>query len=104
MNYLTDGYQGVINVATEILRPERFCSLELKWCELNETPNILHCLRELCLESLADTPQARWICSQIPDTPSLADQFLNVHQTKRYKTRKPYHDRYESGSTLHDEL
>lgn len=32
----------------EIVRDLAF--QELKWCELNETPNILHCLRELCLE------------------------------------------------------
>ncbi|VDM57119.1 unnamed protein product [Angiostrongylus costaricensis] len=55
--------------------------------------------------ALHDTPQARWLCSQIPDTPTLADQFLNVHQTKRYKSRKPYHDKYLNEETSwHDEL
>ncbi|KAE9418575.1 hypothetical protein Angca_001853 [Angiostrongylus cantonensis] len=105
MNFLADGFHVVVDSATVILRPERICSLELKWCELNEAPNMLHCLRELCLESLQDTPQAHWLCSQIPDTPTLADQFLNVHHTKRYKSRKPYHDRYLGEETsLHDEL
>ncbi|WKX88708.1 hypothetical protein Q1695_008381 [Nippostrongylus brasiliensis] len=104
MNYLTDIYPNVIAIATEILRPERFCSLELKWCELNETPNILHCLRELCVESLGATPQAEWLCALIPDTPAVADQFLNVQTTKRYKSRKPYHDKYELRSAEHDEL
>ncbi|KAJ1349380.1 hypothetical protein KIN20_004940 [Parelaphostrongylus tenuis] len=100
MNFLTHSYQVVVDIATVVLRPERICSLELKWCELNETPNMLHCLRELCLESLQDTHRKRvWLCSLIPDTPTMADQFLNVHQTKRYKSKKPYHERYLSERT-----
>ncbi|PIO76882.1 hypothetical protein TELCIR_01034 [Teladorsagia circumcincta] len=55
-------------------------------------------------KALSDTPQAAWLCSQIPDTPTSADQFLNVQQTKRYKRRRPYHDTYEKGIYRHDEL
>ncbi|RCN43714.1 hypothetical protein ANCCAN_10278 [Ancylostoma caninum] len=103
MDFLTDGYQEVIDIATVILRPERFCSLELQWCELNEMPNIMHCLYELCIESLEDTPQTAWLCSLIPDTPVMANQFLNIQQTKRTKTRKPYHDKFLN-EIRHDEL
>ncbi|EYB86996.1 hypothetical protein Y032_0270g872 [Ancylostoma ceylanicum] len=103
MDFLTDGYQEVIDVATVILRPERFCSLELQWCELNEMPNIMHCLYELCIESLKDTPQTAWLCSLIPDTPVMANQFLNIQQTKRTKSRKPYHDKFLN-EIRHDEL
>ncbi|VDM84033.1 unnamed protein product [Strongylus vulgaris] len=94
MDFLTDGYQEVIEIATTILRPERFCSLELGWCELNEMPNIMHCLYELCRESLSDTPQSEWLCSLIPDTPDMAYQFLNIQQTKPKKAWKPYHDKF----------
>ncbi|KJH52409.1 hypothetical protein DICVIV_01386 [Dictyocaulus viviparus] len=105
MNFFTNNFQTVVDIATVILRPERFCSLELQWCELNETPNMLHCLRELCVEFLHNTPQARWLCSLIPDTPSLADRFLNIHQTKRYKTRRSYHDEYRNkDDSWHEEL
>ncbi|KAK6726664.1 hypothetical protein RB195_004783 [Necator americanus] len=76
---------------------------ELQWCELNETPNIMHCLYELCVESLKDTPQAAWFCSLIPDTPVMAYQYLNIQETKRQKTWKPYHDKFLD-EIRHDEL
>nr|CDJ88900.1 Protein Y106G6H.1 [Haemonchus contortus] len=104
MNYLNETYKDVIDFATVTLRPEKFCSRDLQWCELNETPNIMHCLRELCTESLRHTPQTAWICSAIPDTPEAADKFLNVEKTKKYKTRQPYHDKYDGGTAWHDEL
>ncbi|KIH55403.1 hypothetical protein ANCDUO_14440, partial [Ancylostoma duodenale] len=81
MDFLTDGYQEVIDIATVILRPERFCSLV----------------------ALKDTPQTAWLCSLIPDTPVMANQFLNIQQTKRIKTRKPYHDKFLN-EIRHDEL
>ncbi|KHJ90317.1 hypothetical protein OESDEN_09842 [Oesophagostomum dentatum] len=103
MDFLDESYYEVVDIATVILRPERFCSLELEWCELNEMPNIMHCLWELCRESLGDTPQAQWICNIIPNTPDLASEFLNIAATKRTKTWKPYHDKFLS-EVRHDEL
>uniref|UniRef100_A0A1I7XBX5 Uncharacterized protein n=1 Tax=Heterorhabditis bacteriophora TaxID=37862 RepID=A0A1I7XBX5_HETBA len=52
MRYFEHSYNNIIDVATVVLRPERICSLEIGWCELNEVPNIVHCLRELCLECM----------------------------------------------------
>ncbi|CAJ0595415.1 unnamed protein product [Cylicocyclus nassatus] len=103
MDFLTDGFAEVVDIAKVILRPERFCSLELGWCELNEMPNIMHCLYELCIETLGDTPQTQWLCSLIPAQPVMAYEFLNVHKTRREKTWKPYHDKFLSESPR-DEL
>lgn len=102
-NVMKKKFYQLIDVATVITRPERFCSLEIQWCELNEQPNALHCLRELCQEYFKDTPQTRWICSQIPDRPEQADAFLNIRQTKVKKDKKDYHLKFEQRN-LHDEL
>lgn len=119
-NVMKKKFYQLIDVATVITRPERFCSLELQWCELNEQPNALHCLRELCQEceffstkdkninetiitDFKDTPQTRWLCSQIPDRPEQADAFLNIRQTKVKKEKKDYHMEFEKRN-LHDEL
>ncbi|CAI5439220.1 unnamed protein product [Caenorhabditis angaria] len=93
-------YYSFISVASVLLKPERFCSLELGWCELNEQPNALHCLREMCLEHFKDTPQTRWLCSQIPDRPDSADEYLNIKRSKIYKEKKDYHNDFE----VHEEL
>ncbi|CAB3408129.1 unnamed protein product [Caenorhabditis bovis] len=103
LNVMEKKFRQIIKVATVILRPERLCSLELQWCELNEQPNIIHCLREMCFEYFKDTPQTRWFCSQIPDRPEQADQFLNIRQTKVYKDKKDYHNKFQNRN-LHDEL
>ncbi|KAF1770547.1 hypothetical protein GCK72_002366 [Caenorhabditis remanei] len=102
-NVMKKKFYQLIDVATVITRPERFCSLEIQWCELNEQPNALHCLRELCQEYFKDTPQTRWLCSQIPDRPEQADAFLNIHQTKVRKEKKDYHVKFQQRN-LHDEL
>lgn len=102
-NVMKKKFFQLIDVATVITRPERFCSLEIQWCELNEQPNALHCLREMCQEYFKDTPQTRWLCSQIPDRPEQADAFLNIRQTKVKKEKKDYHVKFEQRN-LHDEL
>ncbi|CAO4361713.1 unnamed protein product [Caenorhabditis nigoni] len=102
-NVMKKKFYQIIDVATVITRPERFCSLEIQWCELNEQPNALHCLREMCQEYFKDTPQTRWLCSQIPDRPEQADAFLNIRQTKVKKEKKEYHVNFEKRN-LHDEL
>lgn len=102
-NVMKKKFYQLIDVATVITRPERFCSLEIQWCELNEQPNALHCLREMCQEYFKDTPQTRWLCSQIPDRPEQADAFLNIRQTKVKKEKKDYHVKFEQRN-LHDEL
>uniref|UniRef100_A0A1I7T259 Saposin B-type domain-containing protein n=1 Tax=Caenorhabditis tropicalis TaxID=1561998 RepID=A0A1I7T259_9PELO len=102
-NVMKKKFYQLIEVATVITRPERFCSLEIQWCELNEQPNALHCLREMCQEYFKDTPQTRWLCSQIPDRPEQADAFLNIHQTKVRKEKKLHHVEFEKRG-LHDEL
>ncbi|CAL2029259.1 unnamed protein product [Caenorhabditis brenneri] len=102
-NVMKKKFYQLIDVATVITRPERFCSLEIQWCELNEQPNALHCLREMCQEYFKDTPQTRWLCSQIPDRPEQADAFLNIRQVKVRKEKKDYHMKFEQRN-LHDEL
>uniref|UniRef100_A0A8R1HH01 Saposin B-type domain-containing protein n=1 Tax=Caenorhabditis japonica TaxID=281687 RepID=A0A8R1HH01_CAEJA len=102
-NVMKKKFYQLIEVATVITRPERFCSLELQWCELNEQPNAIHCLRELCQEYFKDTPQTRWLCNQIPDRPAQADAFLNIRQSKVAKEKKEYHVKFEQRN-LHDEL
>lgn len=102
-NVMKKKFYQLIDVATVITRPERFCSLEIQWCELNEQPNALHCLREMCQEYFKDTPQTRWLCSQIPDRPEQADAFLNIRQAKVKKEKKDYHIKFEQRN-LHDEL
>lgn len=102
LNYLTSRYDSIIAVATTVLRPERLCSLELQWCELNEAPNGIHCLKELCTEYFKETPQTKWLCSQIPDSPKEAQAFLNI-KNKVSKGRKPYHDHFLN-SYQHTEL
>ncbi|KAF8366734.1 hypothetical protein PRIPAC_84563 [Pristionchus pacificus] len=88
-------YYRLIEAAKVLLRPERLCTLEMGWCELNETPNLLHCLREICEESVGDNPFAQWVCTQIPDRPADADKFLNVHKTKVYKDKQEHHTQFE---------
>ncbi|GMT27022.1 hypothetical protein PFISCL1PPCAC_18319, partial [Pristionchus fissidentatus] len=88
-------YYRLVEAAKVLLRPERLCTLELKWCQLNETPNLLHCLREACEDSAGDNPFFRWICTQIPDRPADADKFLNVQDTKVYKEKSDYHTEFE---------
>lgn len=102
-NVMKKKFYQLVDVATVITRPERFCSLEIQWCELNEQPNALHCLREMCQEYFKDTPQTRWLCSQIPDRPEQADAFLNIRQAKVRKEKKDYHVKFEQRN-LHDEL
>lgn len=102
-NVMKKKFYQIIDVATVITRPERFCSLEIQWCELNEQPNAIHCLREMCQEYFKDTPQTRWLCSQIPDRPEQADAFLNIRQDKKKKEKKEYHVKFEQRN-LHDEL
>ncbi|CAI2302086.1 unnamed protein product [Caenorhabditis sp. 36 PRJEB53466] len=102
-NVMKSKFYQLAEVATVITRPERFCSLELQWCELNEQPNAIHCLREMCQEYFKDTPQTRWLCSQIPDRPAQADAFLNIRQTKVRKEKREYHFEFEQRN-LHDEL
>ncbi|VDD86570.1 unnamed protein product [Enterobius vermicularis] len=41
---------------------------ELEWCKVNESPNILNCLREICQD---DT-----VCKLIPTDPKLAEKFV----------------------------
>ncbi|GMR52513.1 hypothetical protein PMAYCL1PPCAC_22708 [Pristionchus mayeri] len=88
-------YYRLVDAAKVLLRPERLCALEMGWCQLNETPNLLHCLREYCEESVADNPFTSWVCTQIPDRPADADKFLNVHKTKVYKEKADFHTEFE---------
>ncbi|GMS99689.1 hypothetical protein PENTCL1PPCAC_21864 [Pristionchus entomophagus] len=88
-------YYRLIEAAKVLLRPERLCTLEMGWCELNETPNLLHCLREACEELEADNPFANWVCTQIPDRPADADKFLNIHKSKVPKEKQEYHTTFE---------
>ncbi|PAV67749.1 hypothetical protein WR25_04246 [Diploscapter pachys] len=54
------------------------------------------------------TPQAIWLCSQIPDSPSQANAYLNIEATKEYKKPQEYHETYEqlrfTEQRLKDEL
>lgn len=47
------------------------------------TPNILHCLKELCEDDLGWSSFLKPICKIIPDEPAKADKFLNTRQYRR---------------------
>lgn len=55
-------------------------------CEINENPNIIHCLKELCDEEL--THPLNIICPLIPDAPDDVERFLNIQ--KPTKTAKSW--------------
>ncbi|CAJ0585221.1 unnamed protein product, partial [Mesorhabditis spiculigera] len=93
-DYLVRMYRDIVDALVVLLRPERFCVLTLKWCDLGEQPNIMHCLRELCEEELGNTAHLGWICALIPDRPKEADKFLNIQETKMEKGMKDYHYAY----------
>jgi hypothetical protein len=54
----------------------------LGWCRLNETPNILHCLKDLCDDLTGEMQILKIICNMIPDEPKEAAKYLNIKQQK----------------------
>ncbi|VDK41935.1 unnamed protein product [Anisakis simplex] len=64
--FSNSAFMFAVNAAKNILKPEYFCSLEMGWCKPNETPDIMHCLRQLCEEQMP-VELRRTLCRAIPD-------------------------------------
>uniref|UniRef100_A0A0N5AHV6 Saposin B-type domain-containing protein n=1 Tax=Syphacia muris TaxID=451379 RepID=A0A0N5AHV6_9BILA len=77
MDFTKDLYNFVVDAARNILKPEYFCSVELEWCELNESPNIMNCLLEMCHDGLP-VHIADSVCKLIPADLKLAQKYLNT--------------------------
>ncbi|VDM40167.1 unnamed protein product [Toxocara canis] len=103
--FSNEAFLFAVNAAKNILKPEYFCSLssdhdsshkiackcevepkpkkqlfqEMGWCQPNETPNIVRCLRQLCEEGLP-VQLATTVCKIIPDEPVSASRFTDMAQ------------------------
>uniref|UniRef100_A0A0K0F9I1 Saposin B-type domain-containing protein n=1 Tax=Strongyloides venezuelensis TaxID=75913 RepID=A0A0K0F9I1_STRVS len=75
-NSMSEFYTFVINALKNILIPNNFCSLEMNVCKPGETPNILSCLQDLCLDGLPKIMQD--ICKIIPADPDEAAYFIGL--------------------------
>lgn len=78
MNFTRDLYNFIVEAARNVLKPEYFCSVELEWCEVNDSPNIMNCLREICMDGLPEHAGST-ICKIIPSDPILAQNFISAH-------------------------
>uniref|UniRef100_A0A914BYF7 Uncharacterized protein n=1 Tax=Acrobeloides nanus TaxID=290746 RepID=A0A914BYF7_9BILA len=70
------------NGAKRIFMPNYLCANTLGWCRLNETPNIVHCLKDLCSDWSREMQILKIICNMIPDEPEEADKYLNIKRQK----------------------
>ncbi|CEF67302.1 Saposin B domain-containing protein [Strongyloides ratti] len=77
-NSMSEFYIFIINALKNILIPNNFCSLETDACKPGETPNILTCLQDLCLDGLPKIMQD--ICKVIPSDPTEAAYFIGLKQ------------------------
>uniref|UniRef100_A0A0N4ZU36 Saposin B-type domain-containing protein n=1 Tax=Parastrongyloides trichosuri TaxID=131310 RepID=A0A0N4ZU36_PARTI len=94
-NSISEFYLFIINAARNILIPNNFCSLELDVCKPGETPNILGCIQDLCLDGL---PKAfKDICQIIPADPTEAAYFIGLKSKPEdeEKNRKMVKDMYK---------
>lgn len=87
--FSNDAFMLAVNAAKNLLKPEYFCSVEMGWCELNETPNIMHCLRQLCEEGLP-VQLGSTLCKVIPNEPISAQRFMGAarYESKLFKTNQ----------------
>uniref|UniRef100_A0A915B2X4 Saposin B-type domain-containing protein n=1 Tax=Parascaris univalens TaxID=6257 RepID=A0A915B2X4_PARUN len=87
--FSNDAFMFAVNAAKNLLKPEYFCSVEMGWCELNETPNIVHCLRQLCDEGLP-VQLGSTLCKVIPDEPISAKRLVSAarYQSKLSRTNQ----------------
>uniref|UniRef100_A0AC34Q4X1 Saposin B-type domain-containing protein n=1 Tax=Panagrolaimus sp. JU765 TaxID=591449 RepID=A0AC34Q4X1_9BILA len=85
-NFLKVQFDWLYTAIRRYLLPNNFCAFQMGVCEINENPNIIHCLKELCDEAL--THPLNIICPLIPDAPDDVQRFLNIQ--KPTKTAKSW--------------
>ncbi|KAE9555299.1 hypothetical protein FO519_001458 [Halicephalobus sp. NKZ332] len=90
ISFLERQFEFIYNVLIRTLLPNNLCHYETNSCELNETPNIIHCLNLFCTENIL--PPFDMICALIPDEPDDVQRFLNIQKpppsTKSFRSEK----------------
>lgn len=98
VNFGNEAFTFAVDAAKNILKPEYFCSVELKWCEVNETPNALHCLKQICEEGLP-IQLSSTICELIPADAELADKYLNINRKSKGASQRNSEERPQNWKT-----
>jgi len=77
-NFLVRQFDFIFDFLKRFMLPNNFCHKVFGVCKINETPNILHCLKLLCQDVV--TPPFDIVCSLVPDEPDDVQRFLNIQK------------------------